>query len=315
MGGDVGIESTPGQGSTFWFTVRVQVATDGVAKKRDTQKPPATSKAHHDILRGTRVLLAEDDTTNQLVAVGLLEAAGMQVDVAADGALALEMVPNKDYEIILMDMQMPNMDGLTATRLIRQDERFSELPIVAMTANAMQSHEAECLAAGMNDFIVKPFDPGQLYSVIQKWVTGAGDSELFAAPGSEAMQDFDISLLSQIKGLDVRAGLRRMAGMKGLYVSTLRSFVEKQADVVDRIRGSINSGDIDKAIRGAHTLKGLSGQIEAQAVTGLAAGIEATLTAGTPDRALPLLDRLAPILLLLHGSISVALQACDRAEN
>ena len=95
----------------------------------------------------------------------------------------------------------------------------------------------------------------------------------------------------------------------------IRSFVEKQADVVDRIRGSIDGGDIDKAIREAHTLKGLSGLIEAQSVTALATEIESALTAGTPDRALPLLDRLTPILLLLRGSISAELQACDRAED
>jgi len=173
MGGDVGLESTLGRGSCFWFTVKVAIpdtneATDFI--KKPERGGSKSAGFDHAILQGTRVLLAEDDPTNQMVAVGLLEAAGMKVDIAGDGAWAVEMVEARDYDVVLMDMHMPNMDGITATRLIREQDRLADLPIVAMTANALQSHQEHCLAAGMNDFIAKPFKPAQLYSVIQKWV-------------------------------------------------------------------------------------------------------------------------------------------------
>ena len=310
MGGSVGAESAFGQGSTFWFTVRLQraeadapAATGGHGGKT-RHVNSRKSKGDYSILRGTQVLLVEDDSTNQMVAVGLLEAVGMQVDVADDGCIAVEMVGKKDYEIVLMDVRMPNMDGITATRLIRERDELADLPILAMTASAMGEQEDECLAAGMNDVASKPFDPDQLYAVIAKWVTGGGDTALFVAPDAEAEAD----LPGQIEGLDIRAGLRRFAGMKDLYIQTLRSFVEKQGDVVLRMRQSIDCGDIDKATRAAHTLKGLAGQIEAGDVVVLAADIEAAMKGANTDLALQLINvldpKLSPLLVAIQFAVT-----------
>ena len=169
MGGEVGVESRLGDGSRFWFTVRLHIAGPeyGAASSvNDYDRARISSGSCHAILRGTRVLLVEDDRTNQMVALGLLEALEMEVDVADNGKAAIQMLGDKDYEIVLMDMHMPIMDGVAATRAIREKERFAELPIIAMTANAMQSHKEECLAAGMNDFIAKPFNPDRLYAAI-----------------------------------------------------------------------------------------------------------------------------------------------------
>jgi len=217
------------------------------------------------------------------------------------------MVGAKDYEIVLMDIRMPNMDGITATRLIRERSELAELPIVAMTANAMHDNEAECLAAGMNDFISKPFDPGQLYSVIQKWVTGLGDAAMFGAVANNAMLGTDIRLPGQIEGLDLRAGLRRVAGMKGLYVKTLRSFLEQQEDIVARIRRSIADGDIETAGREAHTLKGLAGMIDARGLQGVAATVEELLCGGDINGGLgalgPLQAELVPLLAAIRSAI------------
>ncbi len=308
MGGEVGVESTPGQGSTFWFTVRVGVVSDATG----AVVIPLTARADsaetdHSILCGTRVLLVEDDGTNQLVARGLLEAAGMVVDIADDGRKAVDMIGAKAYEIVLMDMQMPNMDGISATRLIREQDAFDDLPIVAMTANAMRTHEDECIAAGMNDFVSKPFNPRQLYAVIHKWVTGAGDAALFAAPGTEMVTDGGISLPGHIDGLDVRAGLRRMAGMKPLYLDTLRSFVEQQADVAARMRQCLAAGDLEKAIRDVHTLKALLGMLAAAEMRGVAIDLETALALPDIDGANRLLDRLDTGLNALIGSIRSAL--------
>ena len=316
MGGEVGVSSTPGQGSSFWFTARLQLSTDRasvtVARIGGGARADGRSDfgGDHTILEGTRVLLVEDDPTNQLVAVGLLEAAGMMVDVAGDGAVAVEMVGRKDYEIILMDMQMPTMDGLAATRRMREAESLADLPIVAMTANAMRNHEAECLAAGMNDFISKPFDPDQLYAVIQKWVTGAGNA---GPPGASGMTDTpspEIRLPGMIEGLDMRAGLRRVLGMKPLYVRLLGGFAQQQADIADRLRWCIAGGDMDRATREAHTFKGLAHMIEATTLRNLALGIETALAAGDRERVLSLLDGLeiemSPVLAAIQAAIDHA---------
>jgi two-component system sensor histidine kinase/response regulator len=119
--------------------------------------------------RGTRVLLVEDNEINQEVAIGLLEDAAIQVDLADNGEIAVRMAQEKDYDAVLMDMQMPIMDGIAATRAIRSDPRFQDLPIIAMTANAMAADREKCLNAGMNDHIGKPIDPDELFSVLLRW--------------------------------------------------------------------------------------------------------------------------------------------------
>ena len=306
MGGEVGIESALGQGSTFWFTAHVSLPAES-----ETANLPARddklAKADLAMLRGTRVLLAEDDHTNQLVAVGLLEAAGMLVDIAGDGEAAVEMIREHDYEIVLMDMQMPKMDGLAATRLIRKDKRFADLPIVAMTANSMTAQEKECLAVGMNDFITKPFEPAQLYSLIHKWVTGLGDAEMMVPSARKAMAASEINLPSTIEGLDIRAGLRRMAGLRGLYVRTLRSFMEQQGDMVERLRQSVVDCDLELAGRDLHTLKGLVGIIEARDVQTIVVRIEAALELADVDKCLPLIDllesKLTPLLNAIRSAV------------
>jgi CheY-like chemotaxis protein len=119
--------------------------------------------------RGTRVLLVEDNEINQEVAIGQLEDAEIDVDLAENGEIAVRMVQEKEYDLVLMDMQMPVMDGIEATRVIRSDPRFETLPIIAMTANAMAADRDRCLEAGMNDHIAKPIDPDQLFSVMLRW--------------------------------------------------------------------------------------------------------------------------------------------------
>jgi len=130
-----------------------------------------------DRTRGTRVLLVEDNEINQEVAIGLLEDAAIQVDLAENGEIAVRMANDNDYDAVLMDMQMPVMDGIEATRAIRSDPRFQNLPIIAMTANAMAADREKCLKAGMNDHIGKPIDPDQLFSVLLRW-TGRRNDEV-----------------------------------------------------------------------------------------------------------------------------------------
>lgn len=218
--------------------------------------------------------------------------------------------PSSSDECQLMDMQMPVMGGLEAARQIREQEQFADIPIIAMTANAMQSHVDECLEVGMNDFISKPFDPSQLYSTIHKWVTGAGDMALFN-PSFAASDEPDIQIPGSIDGLDIRAGLRRMAGMKGVYVNTLKSFAAQQAGVVDRIHKAIDENDIQAAHREAHTLKGNAGLIEAHDVQQLAEKIEAAFADNEVATGLVLLESLDMKIAALTGAIRRAISATD----
>ncbi|ARJ65956.1 hypothetical protein WV31_09975 [Magnetospirillum sp. ME-1] len=176
MGGGVGVESRFGEGSTFWFTVLVQAAPEDpfsatMEKVADPEREHVPTKEKPPGFAGMRVLLVEDDPTNRIVAVGLLERVGLTVDVAEDGGMAVEMVGKTEYDLVLMDVRMPNVDGITATRLIRKRKDRADLPIIALTADVVDKQDEVCLAAGMNDFISKPFRPSQLYAVIRKWGT------------------------------------------------------------------------------------------------------------------------------------------------
>ena len=316
MGGQVGVESRSGEGCRFWFTVSLGISENQL----ENLEPIAGTGVQVDpvLLHGARVLLVEDDPVNRMVAVGLLEAAHIQLDIAVNGAEAVAMITgvrtdgsmvgkDRDYEIVLMDLQMPVMDGLTATRLIRKDPKFGEIPIVAMTAGVMLHDREICLKAGMNDFIGKPFLPEQLYSTVQKWVTGLGDSAMFDATTRGQIEGNNLQLPSDIEGLDVRAGLRRVAGMKGLFLKALGQFRDEHDDVVKRLRQLIDGGDLKTALRGAHTLKGAAGMIEAREIYGLALAVEQVLDGGDVEAGKALITRLETKLTPLIESIDKAL--------
>jgi len=169
MGGDAGVESAPGTGSTFWFTARlkkVQVADD---------TPSSCSEGSPEAIlerdfSGRRILLAEDEPTNREVVVELLAALGLAIETATDGAEAVELACRNRYDAILMDMQMPQLDGLEATRQIRRLEGYASVPIIALTANAFAGDRDRCIEAGMNDFVAKPVDPEVLFRTILKWL-------------------------------------------------------------------------------------------------------------------------------------------------
>ena len=173
MGGDMGVDSTPDQGSTFWFTVRL--GQTGADRPRASKAAsPAAERSAEARLRaehaGTRVLLVEDEPVNQEIARLLLEDAGLAVDVAGDGLEALEQVQRQRYALILMDMQMPRLNGCDATRNIRALPAYKYTPILAMTANAFEADRQTCLKAGMDEHLGKPIDPDRLFEAVLAWL-------------------------------------------------------------------------------------------------------------------------------------------------
>ena len=236
-------------------------------------------------LRGAHVLLVEDNALNQEVAVGMLEDAGLRVDVAEHGAIALEMVQATAYDLVLMDMQMPVMDGLTATLAIGQLPNFTPPPIVAMTANAMQADRERCLAAGMVDFVSKPIEPGDLIRALLHWIAPRSTmpeppTRATAPVPSPAPSPAAPAPALEIAGLNTAAGLRRMLGKKDLYLTLLRKFETGQHDAPDRIRAALDAGDQPLAERLAHTLKGVAGNLGAEAVQASAGVLEQAIRSG-----------------------------------
>lgn len=179
MGGEAGMRSAPGAGSTFWFTARLRREARPPGERSAPPADDALIALRRDHA-GSRILVAEDDLINAHVARAILEDAGLVVDVAADGLEAVAMATRGGYRMVLMDMQMPNMDGLDATREIRRHCPAAQLPIVAMTANAFADDAARCFDAGMDDFVSKPVDPDRLYTTIHRWLDRAAG---VATPG------------------------------------------------------------------------------------------------------------------------------------
>ena len=214
--------------------------------------------------------------------MGQLKDAEAFVDLAENGQIALRMIEHNDYDVVLMDMQMPVMDGIEATRIIRSESRFQSLPIIAMTANAMASDRTLCLDAGMNDHIAKPIDPDQLFGVLLRWIR-RGDGDPRAARGGAAGRAGDGRTSEPelvVEGIDVPAGLRRTGGNRKRYVALLRKFAEQQTDTVATIQAALAAGDAATAERAAHSLKGAAGTLGASALSEAAARVELAIKSG-----------------------------------
>ena len=278
---DSGFENVLIKPVTFSILFDTAVVALGADRER-TETLQAGPSFDIDRMRGARILLVEDNEINQEVAIGLLEDAEVFVDLAENGAVAVRMVRDNNYDIVLMDMQMPVMDGIEATRIIKADSRFHTLPIIAMTANAMASDRELCLEAGMNDHIGKPIDPDQLLGVLLRWIKrreGDGpattDRTSANAPGA-----VDEAAALEIAGIEVKSALKRTGGNRKRYETLLRRFAQQQAGTVEGIRKALSAGDVATAERAAHSLKGAAGTLGAAALAEAAAKAETAIRTG-----------------------------------
>ncbi|MBF0261145.1 MAG: response regulator [Magnetococcales bacterium] len=227
-------------------------------------------------IAGAHLLLAEDNELNQQVARELLARVGVTVSVVENGRLAVERATRDHFDGILMDLQMPEMDGLDATRAIRREGSWAaRMPIIAMTANAMVQDQEACLAAGMNDHIAKPIDPEILYAVLAKWIRPdtsrlVEEPVVVSAPvGSEVAPP-----LPELPGLDTDSALRIMGGNQGLYLDILGRFVHNQGQACRMMERQAGAGAWSELERTAHTLKGIAATIGAAGLSGIAQAIE-----------------------------------------
>jgi PAS domain S-box-containing protein len=262
-------------------------------------------------LEGLRVLLAEDNEINQQVAVELMQGVGVAVDVAENGRVAVERLEAAQdpvpYHVVLMDVQMPEMDGFQATARIRSQPRFANLPVVAMTAHATVEERERCAAAGMVGHVPKPIDPEVLYDVLARFHPGGPLSGGHAPATALARSP---ARLEEVEGLDAAQALRRVAGNLSLYARLLRQFVADYADAGGRIRRSLDDGEPAAAQRLAHSVRGVAGNLGAGPVAAAAGALEKAIRdAAGPEQLEAMQARLAEALGRLSSALRPALEA------
>ncbi len=323
MGGAIGVESVPGAGSIFTFTARFGLGEMALSA------PPVVAGAREESgerrfrLDGARILLAEDNDVNQQIAVELLHGAGAWVTVANDGREAVEQalasLNGEPYDLILMDLQMPRMDGYQATRRLRADDRFRKLPIIAMTAHALVEEKQRCLDTGMNDHIAKPIEPEAMFRILLRWIgckaRGLEVAPLLPATGTASTAGEEIAL-PVVTGLDTASGLRRSGGKSRLYRELLGNYLDGQGNALARIRAALAASDRETAERLAHTLKGVSATIGAEAVQAPATALEQAIrNAAAPEEIEALVRDTEGAMTTLWGSLRVALASPESAPD
>ena len=277
---------------------RGRFGTGGLAAQRE---------ASWEHLRGLRVLLVEDNAINQEVAAATLRLAGLYVSVAGNGQDAVVAVrrawdAGQPFNLVLMDRHMPGMDGLQTTRQIRLDPRCQRLPIIAMTADVVGAAQEECRAAGMNDFVSKPFAAETLLAVISRWAVASR----CAQPATEQEAPADSPLPHSLPGIDVAQGLDYLGGNEATYRKLLLRFRSGYAEADQRIARHLAQGQRDDAERAAHNIKSLAGQMGASELRARTARLEEAIRLRDPDITLPLLAFAKSLAMVLSGLRSLA---------
>ncbi|MNQ90509.1 Signal transduction histidine-protein kinase BarA [compost metagenome] len=260
-----------------------------------------------NLLRHAEILLVEDNEINQQVAQAILQEMGVRVDVAGNGFEALARLEVKSYDAILMDLQMPMMDGIETTLRIRSHDTAT--PIIAMTADAMQGVKEQVLEVGMNAYISKPFEPIQLYSVLQRTMQNSKEKSY-----DQVAATIEHIMETQELDLEVDAALDRLGRNSGLYERILKKFKENHGNAVEEIREAISKGDNSEAMLLAHTLKGVASNIGATPLSVIADELQAALHNGSMQDLEALLGTAERRLALVNQAIAEFLKAKVQGE-
>ncbi|MBF0261617.1 MAG: response regulator, partial [Magnetococcales bacterium] len=286
MGGRIEVESTLGQGSTFRFTACFTPATTRHATPPRDRTGSQEIHAREVIARvgGARVLLAEDNPINQLVAIEMLKALRLEIQVVENGQLAIEKLHEASFDLVLMDLQMPVMDGYAATRALRAEERFRDLPIVAMTAHAMSGDRALSLSHGLNEHLTKPIDKQALHAALLRWIRpregiGPGFIPMDAPPVTPS------DTPTAIPGIDLEAALERLNGKWPLLRRLLIDFAAQHAEASQQLDRLLADPSCHvEAFRYIHTLKGMAGNLGADNLHAVARRVEVAIRDHDHDR-------------------------------
>ncbi|MEI6413838.1 MAG: ATP-binding protein [Pseudomonadota bacterium] len=309
MRGEIGVDSRAGQGSTFWFTVPFAVGeapATGLSSVTPSIRPSCA-------LAGLSILVVEDNSINQDVARRLLVLEGAEVAVAENGLEAihqLNKIPPAHFDLVLMDIQMPVMDGFEATRHIRANLGLTDLPIIALTAGVMASDRQEALAAGVNDFLPKPFEVDQLVSTVAR-CCGRPFPHPNPPPLGEGENDTSPQRGEVGRGaegllFDADTALKRAGGNRDLLASLLRRFREQFTPITGDLNRLLEAGDIQEMIRRFHTLRGVAGNLGMRSLAGLATRIEAALRLDSGGVFISGLDELPDLLRATLDAIQEA---------
>jgi two-component system, sensor histidine kinase len=291
MGGEIGVHSVPNRGSTFWFEVRLPPTADPAATFTAISSPLAAPAQAAVPDSGPLVLLVEDNAVNREVAVGMLENLGYRTETAANGMLAMEAVAEGSYAAVLMDCQMPVMDGLSATTEIRRREAKSDaprVPIIALTANALEGNRERCLAAGMDDFLTKPFTQQQLAQLLGRWLPAAREQAprqaARAAPKDTASAPLiDVGVLRDIAAL----------GRPALLGSLIELYLQHSPGLIVAIESAARNGQPAALAEAIHTLKSSTANLGGTRLARLLKECELLLNGGNAQEAAPLVQRIA----------------------